>query len=298
MADLTQALRLTTMTVVVDADGVALATLARTKQGNAFNGAMASDMLAAFAALDRDDRCKVIVVTGSGALFCAGADFREGDFADAANGSSLEAFHSHRDLGGRVVLAIANCRKTTIAAINGSAVGVGITMTLPMDIRYAHKDAKIGFVFARRGICMEACSSFYLPRLIGHSRALDLVLTGRVYKASDKMLDLLFSRVLDKPEDVLLEALRTAKEIAVNCSTTATAITRALVWRGGSTPEEAHLLDSKGIFWLGNGADSKEGVKAFLEKRPARFGDTVTTHMPPNYPWWLAPNVTPRNSKL
>ncbi|TPX73053.1 hypothetical protein CcCBS67573_g05680 [Chytriomyces confervae] len=285
------------ITVSVDQDGVALLTLNRPKQFNAFNRQMALDLISAFHKFNTDDAVKVVVVTGNGPFFCSGADFREGDFSSSEKTNAQ--FHNHRDGGGQVALAIHNCTKPTIAAINGAAVGVGITMTLPMSIRYAYKDAKIGFVFSKRGICMEACSSYFLPRLIGHSRALELALTGRLLKAGDKTLDLLFSRVLDNKEDVLKEAMATAREIATQCSVVAGAVSRALIWRNsGDTPEAAHLLDSKGIMWLGNSNDSKEGVTSFLEKRAAVFKDTVSEHMPPNYPWWMAPDVSVRDSKL
>ena len=196
--------------------------------------------------------------------------------------------------GGRVSLAIHACRKPIIAAINGSAVGVGITLTLPAAIRVAPKDAKIGFVFGRRGLVMEAASSYFLPRLIGYSRAMHLVSTGATYPASHKLFDGLFSEVLERGEDVLPRALEIAVEITENCSGVSWALMRDMMWRNPGTAEETHLLDSRIIYSMFSSKDNKEGVKAFLEKRPVRFTGTIEEDAPSVYPWWKPIDVLER----
>jgi len=196
--------------------------------------------------------------------------------------------------GGRVSLAIHTCRKPTIAAINGSAVGVGITLTLPTAIRLAPKDAKIGFVFGRRGLVMEAASSYFLPRLIGFARAMHLVSTGATYPASHKLFDGLFSEVLERGEDVLPRALDIATEITENCSGVSWALMRDMMWRNPGTAEETHLLDSRIIYSMFSSKDNKEGVKAFLEKRPVRFTGTIEEDAPSVYPWWTPVDVLER----
>ncbi|KAJ3216325.1 hypothetical protein HDU67_009676 [Dinochytrium kinnereticum] len=275
-------------TLRVHMDGpVAVLTLDRPKAQNSFNAAMVRDLLKAFHAFDIDDNVRVVIVTGAGDFFCAGADFREGDFSTEgmakSDDVSLPTLTGHRDGGGMVTLAIHRCRKVVIGAINGPAIGVGITMTLGMDIRMAYAGAKIGFVFVRRGICPEACSSYFLPRLIGHSRAMELFLTGRIIPASHPSLSLLFSNVLEKREDVLPSALALAKEIASNTSVISAAVSKALVWHGTESAEEQHLLDSKAMFALGNASDAREGVMAFMEKRKPKFPGVVSKDLPPNW---------------
>lgn len=196
--------------------------------------------------------------------------------------------------GGRMTMAIHRCRKPTIGALNGSAVGIGITMTLPMAIRIAYKDAKIGFVFARRGLVMEAASSFFLPKLIGTSKTMHLITTGAVYPAKHHLLDDLFTETLDKPEDVLPRALEIASDVAANCSNVSWALNRDLIYRPTDSAEEQHLLDSRIIYSMFGTGDNKEGVKAFLEKRPVKFTGTLETDAPPVYPWWRPIEITPR----
>ncbi|KAJ3116412.1 hypothetical protein HK100_001078 [Physocladia obscura] len=292
-----------TITVTLDKAGVALLLLNRPKSQNAFNSDMMLDLIRSFHAFDSDDNVRAVVVTGAGNFFCGGADFRETDFStdtSADSRSPFAGFHNHRDGGGMLTLAIHSCRKPVIAAINGAAVGIGITMTLPMDIRLAVKDAKIGFVFNKRGICMEACSNYFLPRLVGHSRALELCLTARISPASHKSLELLFSETsFDTKEQLLTAAMKIAHEIATNTSSVSAAVTKALIWHGGKTAQEAHLLDSKALQFLGNSKDAKEGVLSFLEKRQPEFKDTVSENLPPNYPWWLEVDVsTPASRAL
>ncbi|KAI9343910.1 enoyl-CoA hydratase/isomerase family protein [Zopfochytrium polystomum] len=288
-----------TLTVDVRNNGVAILTLTRPDAQNSFNSTMCMELAEVFFAFDADDAVKVVVVTGHGKYFCAGADLREGDFSTAKSDipPHVRAKQS-RDGGGYVTLAIQQCRKVVIAAINGPAVGIGITMTLAMDIRLAWKDAKVGFVFARRGIVAEAGSNFYLPRLVGHSRALELVLSARVAPASHRSLDLLFSELVDNAADVLPKALALADEIAVNNSLVSCAMLKSLFWRGGSSPEEGHLLDSEAMFWMGNGKDAREGVISFIEKRRPDFPGRVTKDMPPMWPWWRPLAANPKPYKL
>jgi len=240
---------------------------------------MASSLVTAFDLLSLDPRVKCIVVTGHGNFFCAGADL------DAGLSYETDTLRTHRDGGGQVTMAIHRCRKPVIAAINGSAVGVGITMTLPMSIRIVSRRAKIGFVFARRGIVMEAASSYFLPRLIGFSRAMHLVTTGEVLPAGHELLRELFSEVV--PEDKVLErALEVAKVVSENTSGVSTGLMRDLMWRNPGTAEGTHLLDSKILLELFQAKDKKEGIDSFLEKRKPDFKGTMERDAPSVWPWW------------
>ena len=196
----------------------------------------------------------------------------------------------HRDSGGAVSLAIHHCSKPVVAAINGSAVGVGITMTLAANVRVVSKSAKIGFVFGRRGFNMEGCSSFYLPRLVGMSRALHLTSTGAVYPANHKLLDNLFSEVVPADE-VLSTAIGIAEDIASNVSQVASRVMKDMMFRGPSSPEEAHLLESKVFYDLSQGRDAKEGIDSFLQKRNPDFRGTLDEDAPSVFPWWTAKDV-------
>ncbi len=270
------------------ADGVGTVTFDRPDKLNALNTVMLEELLAVLEQADADDAVRVLIVTGAGRAFCAGADLSGGGqtFDQVARGRG-EAPGEHRDGGGRVTLRIFDMKKPLIAAINGPAVGFGITMTLPMDIRIASTAARIGFVFARRGVVPEACSSWFLPRLVGISRAAEWVYTGRVFPAEEALQGGLVSRVVP-PERLLPVARELALEIARNTSAVSVALSRQLMWRllGADHPMEAHRLDSKCMDWTGRSADAYEGVTAFLEKRPARFTLRPSTDMPPFYPWW------------
>ncbi len=270
------------------ADRVLTLTLHRPERLNAFNTRMMEELLQVFDAADRDDEVRSVIVTGAGRAFCAGADLGTGGGTfDASRRESLE---QHRDGGGRVTLRIFESKKPVIAAINGPAVGVGITMTLPMDVRLASRDARIGFVFARRGIVPEAASSWFLPRLVGISQAMEWVATGRVFGAEEALAGRLVSRVL-APEELLPAARTLAREIAENTSAVSVALSRQMLWRmlGASHPMEAHRVDSRAIFAMGRSPDAYEGVASFLEKRPARFTMRPSSDMPPFYPWWKDP---------
>lgn len=285
------------------ADHILTLTLNRPDKLNAFNAAMLTDMIAAFDAADADDDVRAIIVTGAGRAFCAGADLSAGaktfdyaaredrpDKADppvAADGDTDWRHESVRDGGGRVVLRIYECLKPVIAAINGPAVGIGATMLLPMDIRLASDTARFGFVFARRGITPEACSSWFLPRLVGIGRALEWTYSGRIFPAADALAGGLVSAVHE--EGALLPAARAlAREIIDHAAPVSVALTRQMMWRmlGADHPMEAHKIDSRSIYARGRAADAKEGVMAFLEKRPARFTDRVSADMPSFFPWW------------
>ncbi|MBI1784040.1 crotonase/enoyl-CoA hydratase family protein [Candidatus Sumerlaeota bacterium] len=270
-------------------DRIATLTLHRPEKMNAFTATMMLEMIDAFSKADEDDAVRVVIVTGSGdRAFCAGADLSEGGKTFDYKGRGLgDAPNGHRDGGGLLALRIFEMRKPVIGAINGAAVGVGATMTLPMDIRLASENAKMGFVFARRGITMEACSGYFLPRLVGVSRAAELVYTGRVFPASEALAHGLVSRVL--PADQLLSAARElAGEIAQNTSAVSVAISRAMIWRmlGAGHPMEAHRVESDSIFAMGQSADAREGVMSFLEKRPPQFKMSAAKDIPSFYPWW------------
>ena len=274
-------------------DKVALVTLSRPEHMNAFTVRMMDELLEIFRTADRDDGVRAIVVTGAGKAFCAGADLSAGGGTFDANAAGATVGVSgHRDGGGRVALAIFRSRKPVIAAINGHAVGVGITMTLPMDVRVAAEDAKIGFVFARRGIVPEACSSWFLPRIVGISKAAELCLTGRVFTAKEEAGSRLFNYVVPSAE-VLPKAMSIAREIADNTSAVSCALSRALLWHGlgEDDPQSVHLVDSKCIHWTGRNADAYEGVQSFLEKRTPSFKMSAWSDLPEFYPWWKEPKV-------
>jgi len=284
--------------------GVLTITLNRPDKLNAFNREMMNELIAAFDRADADDAVRAVIVTGAGRAFCAGADLSQGaktfDYAArtdrpevgqaVASGAVDWSDESVRDGGGRVTLRIFNCLKPVIAAINGPAVGIGATMLLPMDIRLASEQARIGFVFNRRGITPEACSSWFLPRLVGISRALEWSMTGRIFPASEALEGGLVRQVLPA-SDLLPAAHALALEIAQNCAPVSVALNRQMMWRmlGAAHPMEAHRVDSRAIFSRGASADAKEGVESFLEKRPAHFANTVSADMPPWFPWWEEP---------
>jgi len=263
-------------------------TLHRPEKLNAFTAGMCRELIDAFVRADADDEVRVVIVTGAGRAFCAGADLSGGgDTFDNTTKGTPDTLDTHRDGGGLVALRIYESQKPVIAAINGPAVGVGITMTLPMDIRLASSAARMGFVFARRGIVPEACSSWFLPRVVGINQAAEWVYTGRVFGADEALRAGLVSRVV-APEDLLPAANALAREIADNTSAISVTLSRQLMWRmlGADHPMEAHMIDSKCIFWTGRSADAYEGVASFLEKRPARYTLKPSTDLPPFYPWW------------
>lgn len=272
---------------------VIILTLHRPKNYNAFTDTMREEIETAYAMFDVDERVKCIVVTGSGRIFCAGADLDVG-FGSGTNSEDAERVQDHRDGGGRVTLSIFHCRKPTIGALQGSAVGIGITMTLPMNIRIAYRGAKIGFVFSRRGLVMEACSSYFLPRLVGHSRAMQAITTGATYLAGDKIWDGLFSDLVDSPDAVLPRALEVAEDVVRNTSSVSTYLMKEMMFRDASSPEGQHLLDSRVIYELFGSPDNTEGVQSFLQKRPAKFTGTMDNTKVTGYPWWMPVDVLGR----
>lgn len=265
------------------AGGVATLTLHRPDKLNAVNSPMLREMIRAFDRADEDDGVRAVIVTGAGRAFCAGADLSGGGRTFARETSAEE----HRDGGGQVTLRIFDLKKPVIAAINGPAVGFGITMTLAMDIRIASSSARIGFVFARRGVVPEAASTWFLPRLVGMAQAAEWVYTGRVFPADEARAGGLVSRVVP-PEELLPTAHTLAREIADNTSAVSVALARQMMWKllGADHPRAGHLLDSQAMFWTGRSADAREGVSSFLEKRPPRFPGRPSQDMPPFYPWW------------
>jgi enoyl-CoA hydratase/carnithine racemase len=264
-------------------DGVLTVTLARPEKLNAFTPRMMHELIDAFDRADADDAVRAVIVTGAGRAFCAGADLSGGGGTFATE----EAAGVQRDGGGRVALRIFESKKPVIAAINGPAVGVGITMTLPMDVRLASADARMGFVFARRGIVPEAASSWFLPRIVGIGQAAEWVLTGRLFSAEEALAGRLVSRVL-APDALVPAARALAREIAENTSAMSVTLARQLLWRmlGADHPMEAHRIDSRCINWMGRSADAREGVTAFLQKRPPRFTLRPSADLPDFYPWW------------
>jgi enoyl-CoA hydratase/carnithine racemase len=284
-------------------DHVLTITLNRPDRLNAFTGTMMNELIAAFDAADADDDVRAIIVTGAGRAFCAGADLSEGaktfDFAARADrpdkqgtpqrpdGGIDYSHESVRDGGGRVSLRIYECLKPVIAAINGAAVGVGATMLLPMDIRIASSDARFGFVFNRRGITPEACSSWFLPRAVGISQALEWTYSGRVFPAQEALAGGLVKQVV-APEALMDTARALAREIADNAAPVSVALTRQMLWRmlGADHPMEAHKVDSRSIYARGRMQDVKEGINSFLEKRPPVFTEKVSKDMPDFVPWW------------
>ncbi|MET0249364.1 MAG: crotonase/enoyl-CoA hydratase family protein [Sphingobium sp.] len=280
------------------ADHVATITLNRPDRLNAYNSQMMADIIAALDLSDADDDVRCVIFTGAGRGFCAGADLEAGaatfDYAKGsvkggavrADGSIDWSHEAVRDTGGKASLRIYESLKPVIGAINGPAVGIGITLTLPMDIRMVAEGAKIGFVFARRGIVPEAASSYFLPRLVGISRAVEWVATGRVFSAREGADAGLF-RSVHAPEDLLPAARALAAEIAASAPVSV-ALARKMMWQGLTmqVPMEAHRVDSRGVYARGGSADAKEGVMSFLEKREPDYTDRVSTGMPEWFPWW------------
>jgi len=272
-------------TIATDLEqGIFTITLNRPDRLNAFTPGMLHELLAAFDEIDRNDAVRVVVETGAGRGYCAGADLGRGS---GTFDHSAEASAEHRDGGGLLTLRIYECLKPVIAAINGPAVGVGITMSLPMDVRIASDRARFGFVFARRGIVPEACSSWFLPRVVGIAQAMEWVATGRVFSAEEALAGGLVSRVVPH-EDLLPTARALAAEIAENTSAISVALSRQLLWKmlGADHPMEAHRLDSQAVHAMGRSADAHEGVASFLEKRAPAFRMKVSQEMPGFFPWW------------
>jgi enoyl-CoA hydratase/carnithine racemase len=280
------------------AEQILTVTLSRPDKLNAFNATMQRELIEAFDAADKDDDIRAIIVTGAGRAFCAGADLssgadtfdrdaRRGSIRRLADGRVDYGDPNARDGGGQVTLRIFKCLKPVIAAVNGPAVGIGVTMQLAMDIRIASETARFGFVFSQRGIVPEAASSWFLPRIVGISQALEWFYTGRVFPAQEALAGRLVSKVVP-PDQLLPTARQLAREIAAKTAPVSVALIRQMMWRmlGADDPMEAHKVDSRGIYTRGRSEDVKEGVMSFLEKRTANFKNKVSSDMPDFFPWW------------
>jgi enoyl-CoA hydratase/carnithine racemase len=266
------------------ADHVLTITLDRPDRLNAFTPTMGRELIEAIDRAEADDDVRAVVVTGAGRGFCAGADLEAGgstfDWRERQSGDEVP-----RDGGGQVALRLFDCAKPVIAAINGPAVGVGITMTLPMDVRLAAEGAKIGFVFTRRGIVPEACSSWFLPRIVGIDQAMEWAATGRVFTAEEALAGGLV-RSVHPAAEVLDAAYALATEIVENAAPVSVSLARRLMWTmlGAAHPMEAHRADSRAMFARGQSDDAREGVTSFLEKRPPDFTDRVSDGLPEIFP--------------
>ena len=287
----------------VDENGIMVLTLHRPQAMNAFTGRMMYEIVDAFDKADADDNVRAIIMTGDGErAFCAGADLSQGDktfdYAERSDGGKKSDVLSDdgsidwssediRDAGGLLTLRIFESIKPVIGAINGAAVGVGVTMQLPMDIRIASDNARFGFVFARRGIVPEAASSWFLPRIVGISQALKWCYSGEVFGAEEALSGGLISEIVPQA-DLLARAKEIALQMTQMSSPVSVSMTRQMLWRmmGADHPMEAHKVDSKAIFGRGRQTDAKEGVVSFLEKRPPEFKDSPSKDMPDFYPWW------------
>ena len=280
-----------TQIIVTKADGIATITLNRPDKMNAYTRTMGQEIMAAMDDIDADDAVRAVIFTGTGErAFCAGADLTpEGGghvFSDPTQVDDLSDPRV-RDGGGLLTLRLFESKKPLISACNGVAVGVGATMQLAMDIRLASETARYGFVFARRGIVPEAASSWFLPRIVGISQALEWCYTGRVFDAAAAKAGGLV-RSVHAPQDLLHAAKSLATEIAENTSAISVAMTRAMMWRLASAdhPMEAHKIDSRAIYRLSRGDDAKEGIASFLDKRRPMYPGKVSADMPDFYPWW------------
>jgi enoyl-CoA hydratase/carnithine racemase len=295
-----------TITLDIAADGIATLTLARPDKLNAFNTAMLGEMVEAFDATDADDAVRAVIVTGAGRAFCAGADLSGGagtfDYAQSrgwngdaspvrADGSVDYAHPAVRDGGGMLALRIFASTKPVIGAINGPAVGVGATMTLPMDFRLASDTARFGFVFARRGIVPEATSTWFLPRIVGPSQALEWAYSGRVF-AADEAAGGGLVRSLHAPDDLLADARAFAVSLVGDAAPMSIALTRRMMLAGMGAPHpmEAHCIESRAIWARGRSADAREGVESFLAKRDAVFADRISDQWPDFADWFDEPD--------
>lgn len=277
-------------------DSILTITLNRPERLNAFNRTMGAEIIDALDRADADDEVRAIIFTGAGRGYCAGADLSGSageTFNRDANHDGQVVNGIHRDGGGLVSLRIFESLKPVIAAVNGAAVGVGVTNLLPMDVRIASEDAKFGFVFARRGIVPEACSSWFLPRIVGISQATEWCFSGRVFDAQEALAGGLVRSVVPA-EELISTARALATEIAENTSAISVSLTRHMMWRmlGADHPMEAHKIDSRGIQATGASADAREGVESFLEKRPPNYTLRPSADMPEFFPWWDDPEFS------
>lgn len=266
-------------------------TLNRPEKLNAFTETMQGELIDAFDRADADDDIRAIIVTGAGRAFCAGADLSRGADTFNYDTRASAAGELTRDGGGRLTLRIFDCNKPVIAAVNGPAVGIGVTMTLAMDLRLASDTARFGFVFSRRGVVPEACSSWFLPRIVGIGQALEWTYSGRVFSAEEALAGRLI-RSVHRPDELLGTARQVAGEIAEHTSAVSITLIRHMMWKmlGADHPMAAHQIDSRGMCATGKSADAKEGIESFLEKRQAVYTDRVSRDLPTFFPWWQERN--------
>lgn len=270
-------------------DEILTLTLNKPEKMNAVSAQSCRELIQAFDIADKDDAVHVVIVTGAGKAFCAGADLsggpNESSFRDRFTG--LADTGARRDDGGMVNLRLYDMKKPVIAAINGAAIGFGITLTLPMDVRIAARTAKMGFAFARRGIMLDGCATWFLPRLVGMGAAAEWVYSGRTFTAQEALEKGLVTELLDS-EDLMPRARTIAAGIAKNASSISVAFCRQMMWKmmGADHPMEAHIQESKALNWMFTQPDAREGVMSFLEKRPPQFPMKVNADMPGFYPWW------------
>ncbi|KAL5504340.1 hypothetical protein ACEPAH_8414 [Sanghuangporus vaninii] len=289
--------------IIVELKGaVAIIILNRSARRNVFTKRLAAELISAFETFDKDDRIRVVVLTADhrAPAFCAGADIGNGwnDLWDPEAEKEPDPVRAHRDTGGKVTMAIFRCRKVTVIAVNGHAAGIGMTMQLAFDFRLAWNGAKLIFPFVTRGICAEALSSFLLPRLVGHSKATILLLSGETFTPSSPHISSLYYKVLPQRDEIFPAALHLAERLASTTSATSVVMTKALIWRGANSPEEQHLLESRALRTLGPSKDGEEGARSFLEKRNPKFTATLSADLPSWVPWWNEIDISQSKSKL
>ena len=270
-------------------ENLAVLLLNRPEKLNAFTFLMMEELISAFNAIEEDDNLKAVIISGTGRAFCAGADLSSGKdtFNPSFDNFAVKEDDFRRDSGGILTLRMYKFLKPIIFACNGPAVGIGASMQLPGDIRIASEDAKFGFVFNNRGIVPDACSSWFLPKIVGISKALDLTFSGRIIE-SKEALDVSLISSIHKPENLIDDAIKIAQELIEKSAPVSIAITRQMLWRsfGQSEPYDAHVIESRAIDSRGASDDAKEGVNSFLEKRPAKFQNIISSDMPDFFPWW------------
>jgi len=279
-------------TVTVDVeDRIATITINRPEKLNTYTIQMMEDLIRAFDLTDAEDDVGAVIVTGAGRNFCSGLDLSDGeetfDYAKRPERRSLSELERIRDLGGILTLRIFDSVKPVIAACNGAAIGIGVTMQLAMDIRLGSTQARYGFVFARRGIVVEGCASYFLPRIVGVSTALEWCYSGRLIPAEEALARGMV-RSLYEPDELLPAARALAHTLIDDTAPVSLAITRQAIWRmlGADHPMEAHKIESRAISERSRTTEVRDGIRAFLEKRPAKFPDKVSSDMPGFYPWW------------
>ena len=259
----------------------------RPEKMNTFSGQMLRDILEVLDDAEKDDEVRAVIFTGSGKAFCAGADLSSGEDTFDMSDRQKKDQNVQRDTGGVLTLRLFDFKKPLIAAINGAAVGVGVTMTLPMDVRICSDRAKFGFVFAKRGIVPEACSSWFLPKIVGISNALQWCLSGKIFQPTEALEKGLITEITSE-EDLLKRAKEIASDFVDSTSSLSVTLIRQMLWKmlGADHPMEAHKIDSRGVYFLGKTGEASEGVLSFLEKRDPNFPGKVSKDLPEFYPWW------------